>query len=101
MANVEPTTLVYKVPKEVKGVVLQPDERTVLRNGNSLLLTGMNGDNGEKFSSHVRMNNAKGKLDFYPENPDRPRHISRFAEGQNNRQQQGKNQKSANKLKIA
>jgi hypothetical protein len=57
----------------------------------------MNGDNGEKFSSYVKMNNAKGKLEFYNENPDRPRHISRFAEGQNHRQ----HQKNGNKLKIA
>jgi len=101
MTNVEPTKLVYKVPKEVKGVVLQPDERKLLRNGKPILLTGMNGDNGEKFSSYVRMNNVKGQLDFYSENPDRLRHISRFAEGQNHKQQHDQHQKSSNKLKIA
>ena len=101
MTNVEPTKLVYKVPKEVRGVVLQPDERKLLRNGKPVLLTGMNGDNGEKFSSYVRMNNVKGQLDFYNENPDRMRHISRFTEGQNFSNKQDKHQKSANKLKIA
>jgi hypothetical protein len=98
---VEPSKQVYKVPKEVRGVELQPDERSMLRNGKSVLLNGMDGKNGEKFSSYVRMNNVKGQLDFYNENPDRSRHISRFAEGQNNRQHQDKNQKATNKLKIA
>jgi hypothetical protein len=101
MTNVEPSKLVYKVPKEVRGVVLQPDERGLLRNGKPVLLTGMNGDNGEKFSSYVKMNTVKGQLDFYNDNPDRPRHNSRFAEGQNHRHQQDKHQKSGNKLKIA
>ena len=101
MTNVEPSKLVYKVPKEVKGVVLQPDERKLLRSGKPVLLTGMNGDNGEKFSAFVRMNNVKGQLDFYNENPDRMRHIFRFTEGQNQRQQHDQHQKSSNKLKIA
>jgi hypothetical protein len=99
--HMEQPRLVYQVPKEIRGVTLQPDERSLLRSEKSLFLTGMNGDNGEKFSSYVIMNNAKGKLEFYNENPDRPRHISRFAEGQNHRQQHENNQKSANRLKIA
>jgi len=101
ITNVEPSKLVYKVPKEVRGVTLQPDERSLLRNGKPVLLTGMDGNNGEKFSSYIKMNTVKGKLDFYNENPDRPRHISRFAEGQNFSNRQDKQQKSANKLKIA
>ena len=108
MVSGKQSNLVYKIPKEVRGVVLQSDERSLLRNGKPVLLTGMNGENGEKFSSFVKMNTVKGKLDFYNQNPDQPRLISRFSEGQNSRQKpemfsnrQDKNQKSTNKLKIA
>jgi hypothetical protein len=50
------------------------------------------------------MNTAKGKLEFYKDNPDQPRHISRFAERMNSRQEPDKfsnTQKSTNKLRIA
>jgi hypothetical protein len=95
--QMEQPRLVYQVPKEIRGVALHPDERSLLRSEKSLYLTGLNGENGEKFSSHVRMNHAKGKLEFFNENPDRQRHIPRFAKGQNHRQQQN----TGNKLKIA
>jgi hypothetical protein len=99
--QMEQPRLVYQVPKEIRGVTLQPDERSLLREGKPLLLSGMNGDNGEQFSAFVKMNTQKGKLDFYNQNPDNPYQIPRFAEGQNHRQQHENNQKSANRLKIA
>jgi hypothetical protein len=65
--------LAYKVPQEIKGVVLNPAETSMLVDGKALYIAGMNGNNSEKFSSYVKMDKQDGKLYFYSENPDRTR----------------------------
>jgi len=68
----------------------------------------MDGNNGEKISAFVKMNNVKGKLEFFQENPDKPRLITGQTEGQNCKQlpdkispKQENSNKSFKKLKVA
>ena len=68
--------LAYKVPQEIKGVPLNPAESKMLVDGKTLYIADMNGDNGEKFSSYVKMDKNEGKLHFYNENPDKARNTT-------------------------
>ena len=68
--------LAFKVPQDIRGVILTPAETTKLVNGKTLYIADMNGDNGEKFSSYVKMNKVQGKLEFYSENPDKARQMA-------------------------
>jgi hypothetical protein len=63
--------LVFKVPQEIRGVSLKPEECALLDSGKALFIANMNGENGEKFSSYVKMNKKDGKLEYYNENPDK------------------------------
>jgi hypothetical protein len=72
-ANEKP---IFKLPQEIRGVSLKPEERAFLETGKALFIADMNGIDGEKFSSYVKMDKEIGKLDFYRENPDKPRQIT-------------------------
>jgi hypothetical protein len=63
----------FKVPQEVWGVTLNTTERAQLQDGKALHVAGMTGMNGQKFDSWLKVNDRMGKLDYYNENPDRPR----------------------------
>ena len=65
----------YKVPQEVWGVALNTVQRSELQDGKAIHIADMTGVNGQKFSSWVKVNDRMGQLDFYPENPDKPRQI--------------------------
>jgi hypothetical protein len=63
----------YKIPAEVWGITLTSTERSQLQDGKAVYIADMTGFNGQQFSSWVKMNEKMGKLDYYNENPDRPR----------------------------
>jgi hypothetical protein len=89
----------YKTPHEIKGVLLNETERARLKDGKSIFVDGMTGDDGQKFSGFAKMNEKKGKLEIFSENPDKPGQVARQSEGRQHVAQ--KQDKSANKLKIA
>ena len=64
---------VFKVPHEVWGVSLTTTQRAELQDGKAVHITDMTGYNGQKFDSWLKVNEKQGKLDYYPENPDKPR----------------------------
>ena len=68
--------LAYKVPQEIKGVPLTSAESKMLVDGKTFYIADMKGDNGEKFSSYVKMDKNEGKLHFYDENPDKARNTA-------------------------
>ena len=68
--------LAFKVPQDIRGVILTPAETIKLIDGKTLYIADMNGDSGEKFSSYVKMNKVQGKLEFYSENPDKARQMA-------------------------
>jgi hypothetical protein len=63
----------FKVPQEVWGVTLNTTERAQLQDGKPVYVADMTGVNGQKFSCWLKVNERMGQLDYYNENPDRPR----------------------------
>ena len=63
----------FKVPQEVWGVTLKASELAALQDGKAVHITGMKGFNGQEFSSFVKVNEKQGILEYYNENPDKPR----------------------------
>lgn len=63
----------FKVPAEVFGVTLNVTQRAQLQDGKSVLVEGMKGFDGNEFSQYVKVNNNQAKLDFYNEDPDKPK----------------------------
>jgi hypothetical protein len=70
----------FKVPDEIWGVKLKATEKARLQDGKAVEITGMKGFEGKEFSSWVRVNQNQGKLDFFTENPDKPRHSASTAQ---------------------
>ena len=64
----------FKIPQEVWGVKLKTTEIARLQDGKAIQVTGMTGYDGKEFSSWLKVNPNQGRLDYYPENPDKPRH---------------------------
>ena len=80
-----------RIPAEVYGKVLSAKERADLQDGKAVLLSGLKGKNGKEFSSYAKVNPSTGILNFYQENPDRKRNISRnVAQAETTQSQQQK-----------
>ena len=71
----------YKIPYEIWGVSLKATERAQLQDGKTVYIADMTGYNGQKFSSWVKVNANQGRLDYYRENPEKPRQNARQPEG--------------------
>lgn len=63
----------FKVPADVFGVTLNTTQRAQLQDGKAVLIEGMKGFDGKEFSSYVKVNANQGKLDYYNDNPDKPK----------------------------
>jgi len=99
--NLKVESPVYKVPREILGVPLDNSQQAQLKNGKSLVLDSMTGDEGQKFSGYAKINAQKGKLEIFNENPDKPGQTVRQPERKQLSQKNEKTQKSANKLKVS
>ena len=63
-----------RIPNKLLGVDLNEKQQNSLREGKSVYVQGMvKDDKGEPFNAYVKVNNEKGKLDFYKWNPDKAR----------------------------
>ncbi|MDD4390695.1 MAG: DUF3945 domain-containing protein [Eubacteriales bacterium] len=61
-----------RIPKKLLGVDLDEKQQNSLREGKSVYVQGMLKDEkGEPFNAYVKVNQEKGKLDFFKWNPDR------------------------------
>lgn len=61
-----------RVPKRLLGVYLNDKQQSSLREGKAVYVQGMVKDeSGEPFNAYIKVNNEKGKLDFFKWNPDR------------------------------
>ena len=63
----------FKVPAEAWGHVFTTTEKSQLQDGKAVHITGMKGFNGQEFSSWLKVNERMGQLDYFTENPDKPR----------------------------
>lgn len=61
-----------RIPKKLLGVDLDDKQQNSLREGKAIYVQGMVKDGkGEPFNAYVKVNNEKGKLDFFKWNPDK------------------------------
>ena len=61
-----------RIPKKLLGVDLDDKPQSSLREGKAVYVQGMMKDGkGEPFNAYVKVNQEKGKLDFFKWNPDR------------------------------
>lgn len=87
----------FKVPAEVWGVTLNTTQRARLQDGKAVLIEGMKGFDGKEFSSYVKVNPNQAKLEYYREDPDKPK-VDR-ANTQRNSQAQSNTQDQSGKAK--
>lgn len=60
-----------RIPKTLLGVELSDKQRSQLQEGKTAYIAGMKDDKGQEFNAYVKVNNEKGKLDFFKWNPDK------------------------------
>ena len=97
----------FKIPDEVWGRKLKTNEKAQLQDGKAVLITGMKGFDGKEFSSWLRVNQNQAKMDYFPENPEKPRHSARQTESsstaqtarQDSKKQSEKEDKKQGKVK--
>lgn len=61
----------FKVPAEVWGVTLSATQRAQLQDGKAVLVEGMKGFDGKEFTSYLKVDANRGKLNYFSEDPDR------------------------------
>lgn len=60
-----------RIPKTLLGVELSDKQRSQLQEGKTAYVAGMKDDKGQEFNAYVKVNNERGKLDFFKWNPDK------------------------------
>ena len=86
-----------RIPAEVYGHVFTAQEKANLQDGKTLLVEGLK-NNGQTFSSYLKVNPYSGQLQYFQENPDIRRDTSRraaqteTAQGQQQEQKKGASQ---------
>ena len=86
-----------RIPAEVYGHVFTAQEKANLQDGKTLLVEGLK-NNGQTFSSYLKVNPYSGQLQYFQENPDIRRDTSRQAaqadtvQGQQQEQKKGAKQ---------
>lgn len=86
-----------RIPAEVYGHVFTAQEKANLQDGKTLLVEGLK-NNGQTFSSYLKVNPYSGQLQYFQENPDIRRDTSHraaqteTAQGQQQEQKKGASQ---------
>lgn len=58
-----------RIPNKLGGVQLTDEQRSVLKKGDVIHVENMTDKKGQKYNAYVKVNNEKGKLDFYKWDP--------------------------------
>ncbi len=87
---------VPKIPAEVYGHVFTAQEKADLQDGKAILVSGLKGRGGQEFSTYMKVSPNTGALNFFQENPDRPRNTrQQAAQAETQQQEQKKGVKQA------
>ncbi len=60
-----------RIPNSLLGKELTEDQQQKLEKRETIYVAGMKDKKGEEFSAYIKVNDEKGKLDFYKWNPDK------------------------------
>lgn len=91
---------VPKIPAEVYGHVFTAQEKADLQDGKAILVSGLKGRGGKEFSTYMKVSPNTGALNFFQENPDKPRNTQRQAAQADNAQTQQQEQKKGAKQAV-
>lgn len=87
---------VPKIPAEVYGHVFTAQEKADLQDGKAILVSVLKGRGGQEFSTYMKVSPNTGALNFFQENPDRPRNTrQQAAQAETQQQEQKKGAKQA------
>lgn len=59
------------IPTKLGGVELSEEQRTTLQSGKTAYIEGLTDKQGKSYNAYVKVNEERGKLDFYKWNPDK------------------------------
>lgn len=91
---------VPKIPAEVYGHVFTAQEKANLQDGKAILVSGLKGRGGKEFSTYMKVSPNTGTLNFFQENPDKPRNTQQQAAQADNAQTQQQEQKKGAKQAV-
>lgn len=91
---------VPRIPAEVYGHVFTAQEKANLQDGKAILVSGLKGRGGKEFSTYMKVSPNTGTLNFFQENPDKPRNTQRQAAQADNTQTQQQEQKKGAKQAV-
>ena len=91
---------VPRIPAEVYGHVFTAQEKADLQDGKAILVSGLKGRGGKEFSTYMKVSPNTGALNFFQENPDKPRNTQRQAAQADNAQTQQQEQKKGAKQAV-
>ncbi len=60
-----------RIPNSLLGKELTKEEQQKLEKRDTIYVTGMKDKKGQEFNAYIKVNDEKGKLDFYKWNPDK------------------------------
>jgi hypothetical protein len=60
-----------RIPNSLLGKELTEEQQNKLEKRETIYVTGMKDKKGEEFNAYIKINDEKGKLDFYKWNPDK------------------------------
>ena len=89
-----------RIPAEVYGHVFTAQEKANLQDGKAILVSGLKGRGGKEFSTYKKVSPNTGALNFFQENPDKPRNTQRQAAQADNAQTQQQEQKKGAKQAV-
>lgn len=89
-----------RIPAEVYGHVFTAQEKANLQDGKAILVSGLKGRGGKEFSTYMKVSPNTGALNFFQENPDKPRNTQRQAAQTDNAQTQQQEQKKGAKQAV-
>ena len=89
-----------RIPAEVYGHVFTAQEKANLQDGKAILVSGLKGRGGKEFSTYMKVSPNTGALNFFQENPDKPRNTQRQAAQADNAQTKQQEQKKGAKQAV-
>ena len=84
-----------KIPAEVYGHVFTAQEKANLQDGKAILVSGLKGRGGNEFSTYIKVSPNTGALNFFQENPDKPRNTRQRTQADNSQSQQQEQKRGA------
>lgn len=93
-----------RIPKSLLGAELSEEQQKKLEGRETIYVKGMKDKKGQEFNAYIKINDEKGKLDFYKWNPNKAKSNAEVTPDKNSEIQvavnsEGKTNEATNKVK--